>query len=228
MGLCTSAYTADLLAPVAGKKYPEPLSSQHEIAAAKPDLDDLDIYRLPLKAYPLLTKFKGLKRIKLYDVHGGSASDDSLKAIARLNLKRLEYLDANNCKRVTDDGIRALQSITSLRELQVEHTSITDASCELMASKMHLSEVAVAECDGVSFAGLRLLASSDTLEQITFSADKLAEGDVLRLIDLFKNIKWCSIIDKDRKLDASLIKARAGARRIHVTIMPSGARTLSP
>jgi len=76
--------------------YPEPLSNRHEIQAASPKLDSIDIWNLPLQDYPLLSRFTRLKRIRLYSREGTFATDDKLKAIATLrltNLTQVEVID---------------------------------------------------------------------------------------------------------------------------------------
>src|SRR5437870_520057 len=47
---------------IAAGPYPEPLSNTKDIRAAKPTIDSIDIWNLPLADYPLLSKFSSLKR----------------------------------------------------------------------------------------------------------------------------------------------------------------------
>jgi hypothetical protein len=49
-----------MISCVGAGPYPEPLSNRKEIRAAKPTLDSIDIWNLPLADYPLLSKFNGL------------------------------------------------------------------------------------------------------------------------------------------------------------------------
>jgi len=211
-----------LLCMAAGAN-PEPVFSRADIRAAKPSLEEIEISKLPLKDYPLLSKFTRVKKIRLYRVEGSLATDDHLKALAQLNFTNLIYVNLNNCRLITDEGIHSLAKIRSLKRLQLEGTGITDAACKVLVS-MGATIVNVANCTNVTKAGLSALANSDTLEQIRFSADKLTQDEVLTLIDSFKNLAWCEIIDPPRRLDANVLKAKGAERKIHVNVMAMGAR----
>jgi hypothetical protein len=203
---------------------PEHLSNRDHIRAAKHTVEDINIRDLPLKDYPLLSKFTRLKKIKLYSVRGGSATDEHLKAIAKLKFTNLIYIDLNNCRSVTDKGIEALASITSLKQLPMEATAITDTACEIIGSKMALTSVIVANCKGVTKAGLHSLAKSDSLTTFRFSADRLTQDEVLELLGSFKNLKHCEIVDPQLRLDGEALKAKGAEREIRVFIRTTGAR----
>jgi hypothetical protein len=209
---------------VAAGSYPEPLFSRADIRAAKPTLEEIEISKLPLEDYPFLSKFTRVKKLRLYMVEGSSVTDEHLKALAKLNFTNLFYIDLNNCRLVTDRGIEALAAIPTLKQLPLERTAITDKSCEFIASKMALTMVLVAHCDRVTKAGLQALAKSQTLTSVRFSADKSSQEEILALLDSFKNLQWCEIVDPQRTLDATTLKAKGEQRKIHVTIMPMGAR----
>jgi hypothetical protein len=208
---------------IAAGPYPEPLSSSKEIRAAKPTLDSIDIWNLPLADYPLLSKFTGLKRIRLYSREGTFATDEKLKALADVGFTNLIDVDLNNCRLVTDKGIDALSKIQSLKQLALEGTLITDTACFQMASNIALTGVNVANCSGVTKAGLSALAKSKSLQEFRFSVDGLVQDETMTLIDSFRSIAWCEIIDPTHKLDATAIKKKGAEKKIHVTVRPTGA-----
>jgi hypothetical protein len=218
-----SFFATFLFSCMAAGPYPEPLSNKDQIRAAKPTLDSIDIWNLPLADYPLLSKFAGLKRIRLYSREGTFATDEKLEALANLKLTNLFYINLNNCRLITDRGMKALSKIQSLKELTIEGTAITDEACDVIASKMTLSSVNVANCPGLTKKGLEELARSKTLHYFSFSSDKLTQEEVLTLVNSFNSIAWCEIVDPQRKLDANAIKANGVEKKIHLTVRPTGA-----
>jgi len=203
--------------------YPEPLSNRHQVLAAKRSHDSIDIWNLPLEDYALLSKFAGLRRIWLDSEEGTFATDEKLKALAELNFTNLFYINLNNCRLVSDNGIQALSNIRSLKELPLEGTAITDKACEVMTSRMSLTMIDIANCPGVTKMGLEKLAKSKTLESFEFSADSLTQEEVLALVGAFSNVTWCEIVDTQRNLDANAIKEKAAERKIHMMVRPTGA-----
>jgi hypothetical protein len=216
-------YASIVSSSIAGGPYPEPLSSSKEIRAAKANLDSIDIWNLPLADYPLLSKFAGLRRVRLFSREGTLATNEKLKAIADIGFRKLEYIDLNNCRLVGDRGIEALSKVPSLRQLQLEGTAISDAACFKMATNMTLNVVNVANCSGVTKAGLSVLAKSEPLREFRFSVDDLVQDEVLALIDSFKGVAWCEIVDPAQKLDASLMKSKGQEKKVHLTVRLTGA-----
>src|SRR6266404_5157794 len=176
-----------------GNKWPERLPSKQAIEQAKSDTDYIDIWRLPIGDYPLIKKFPHIKRITLDSEEGTFATDEKLKALATLDLTNLTLISLCNCRLVTDHGIEALLQIKSLTSLGLEGTAVTDRACELMASRLRLTGVDVANCEGVTLKGIKALAVTDTLTDFEFSVGSMSQQDVLDLIASFKNMKWCWI-----------------------------------
>jgi len=161
------------------QKYPERLVTRRDVLRAKPDADQIDIRLLPLQDYPLLSKFSQVKQIFYYNEGEKGATDAKLKALASLNLTNVVFISLLGCRLVTDEGIRVLAGIRSLKSLQLEGTAITDAACHIMLTNMHLSGVNsgvnVANCRGVTIKGITALANSDLMEGLDFSTDNLSE-----------------------------------------------------
>lgn len=202
---------------------PEPISSREDIRVASAALHYLDIRALPLEDYPLLRKFQAVDKIRFWNVDGRGATDAKLLALANLSFTNLTYIDLNNCREVTDEGLRALAKISTLRELPAEGTAITDVGCEVMASQMKLRVVRIANCPGVTSHGLALLASSDTIQHFQFSATTLTQADIEVLIRSFKSITWCEIIDTQGKLDGAAIQKAAERKGVRAFVYPKGA-----
>jgi hypothetical protein len=215
--------TASLLPCLAGGPYPEPLSSRRDVISAKLTLDYIDIRYLPLEDYPLLSRFRGLRRIKFYNREGKGATDQKLEALAELKLTNIFYIDLTNCREVSDAGIRALAGIPSVKQLMLEGTAITDAGCRVMGSEMALEVVNVANCAKITGQGLKELAVSSGLGSIRFSADGLTQDDVLGLIASLKAVSWCEIVDPHGKLDQAPLKALGAEKKMHVSVLARGA-----
>jgi hypothetical protein len=201
-----------------------PISSKKEIQNAKPDTEEIAIRKdLPIQDYPLLAKFTRLSRIGIWARDGQNATDEKLKALAALSFTNLVDVNLLNGRLVTDEGIRSLSQLPVLKMLGLEGTSITDAGCEVMASKMRLTGVNVANCPGVGLKGIKTLGSSATVTNLSFSADNLTQKDVLDLIGSFKNIRWCQVVDTQGKIDGSALKAKGAERNIYVFVKSTGA-----
>ncbi len=203
--------------------YPERLSNKTDIWLASSSAKDIDIWNLPIGDYPLLRKFTNVEDILLDSEEGTFATNEKLKALSELGFTNLGGVSLFNGRLITDDGITALSGIHSLKGLALEGTAITDVSCEVMASRMHLAQLNVANCPGITLKGLKMLAASVSLQGFAFSADKLTQEEVLNLITSFKNVTSCVIVDPDGKLDIATITAKFAEKKIHVVIKKTGA-----
>ncbi len=204
-------------------KHPEALASERDIQRAPANTDRIIIGLLPLKDYPLLTRFEHLKDVDFYTLDGTGANDEKLRELSKLKFDQLEGISLLNCRAVTDEGIRHLSKIPRLKHLQLEGTSITDESLEIMASKMRLTGVNASNCQKVTMKGLLKLASSKTLKEFGFSADGLSQADVVRLLKECQSITWCGIVDPSGKLEAEALKTLGKEKGIRVVIKRTGA-----
>ncbi|HAO80244.1 MAG TPA: hypothetical protein DCQ92_15005 [Verrucomicrobia subdivision 3 bacterium] len=184
---------------------------------------EIDVRDLPAKDFPYLAKFKKLRQISFYSPKGTGGTDEKLIALSIQTFTSLQNVDLLNCPLVTDEGIAALTNLPSIKGFQLEGTSITDAACETMATKMRLDGVNVANCTNITINGLMKLIQSETINEISFSSDNLTGDDVMRLIDAFKRINWCEIVDQKAKLDAKAVAEKAKQRGIKIFVRPDGA-----
>jgi hypothetical protein len=214
---------APILCVMGCHKWPERLSNKTDIWLASRSATDIDIWNLPIGDYPLLRKFTNVEDILLDSEEGTFATNEKLKALSELGFTNLGGISILNGRLITDDGIIALSGIHSLKGLALEGTAITDVSCEVMASRMHLAQLNVANCPGITPKGLQTLAASVSLQGFVFSADKLTQEEVLNLIASFKNVTSCGIVDPQSKLDVAIINAKCAERKIHVWIKTTGA-----
>jgi len=199
------------------------IQSKRDILAAAVDTDDILIPALPLQDYPLLSKFRHLRQVSFYTPDGTGGSDEKLKALAAVDLPDLKDIGLLNCPSVTDTGIQAIVKIRSLRELQLEGTSVSDQGCVTMADQMTLQGINVANCARVTKNGISTLAKSPTITGMGFSADNLSQHEVEQLIESFTHVNWCQIVDLIGNLDESALKAKGAQKRITVVVMPYGA-----
>lgn len=202
--------------------YPERLSTPRDVDLAKADAVDVDIRDLPLEDYPLLKKFKQVEQVYLGLSTSVPATDQHLEALASLNFPHVVCVTANNCHAITDKGVQSLSRLYSLTQLGLEGTSITDAACETMAKTMHITDLNVANCSGITFHGLQALAASDALQDISFSNERLTAKEVSDLLDSFKSVKRCEIVDPQGTLDAQKLVAKGETKHIQVVLRQHG------
>lgn len=202
--------------------HPSPLESARDVRRASADLERIRIGLLPISDYPLLSKFKRLKDVDFFTLNGTGADDAKLEALSKVELETLEGVLLLNCPKVTDVGIHWLSTIPSLKWVGLEGTSITDKSLTTMASKMKLTGVNVSNCYKVTKQGLMSLAASSTLKEFSFSADALAQEDVVELINQFEGIKWCGIVDPGKKLDVPTLKQLGEQKGVRIVVKPTG------
>jgi hypothetical protein len=205
------------------RSYPERLSSKWDIAWASADATEIDIRDLPLEDYPLLKKFKHAQQISLDNRNSDVATDAHLEALASVGFREVDCIGLDNCRLITDKGIRALSKIQPLPQLALEGTSITDQACDVMAHTMHLTGVNIANCSKVSFRGIKALAACPAMEGLSFSADTLTREQVLEVLAALKDGSWCGIVDPQRKLNADALIAKAAQRNITLVISSTGA-----
>jgi len=212
-----------LLLFATGCNYPEPLNNAWDIMWASSNTKMIAIANLPIKDYPLLAKFQNLKRIQFFKQGRSGADNAKLVALSLLKFNTLRDIELLAATDVTDQGLEALARIPPLRSLQLEGTSITDHGCEIISSKMRLTGVNVANCKNITYKGIQTLATSDTLEEIGFSADGLTTDEVIQLIKHFKNANWCGIVDAHQRLDEPALRAAADKKHITLVIKKTGA-----
>ena len=205
------------------EKHPVPLSSKDEIRKANADTDDIIISKLPIEQYSLLLRFHRLKSVRMWSPTGQEITDTKLAALSMLNLTNVTDINLLNSRLVTDEGIRALSKIRSVKTLGLEGTALTDAGCEVMASQMRLTGANVANCPRVTAKGMKALGESETITGLTFSVENLTQAAIVDLLAAFKNVKSCHVVDTERKLDENAIKQEGLKRNIDAFVTPIGA-----
>lgn len=178
---------------------------------------------LPIEDYGRLAEFKDLEQISYFSVDGSGGTDEKLEALSKLNPPKLADLDLLNSPQVTDRGIRHLARIDSLRMMQLEGTSITDAGIKSIVGEMRLTGVNVANCPKVGYDGIRLLARSRSLEEIGFSADHLTQAQILSLVDHLGSATYIGIVDPKNKLDEGLLEKAGAKKGVQIVISDKGA-----
>jgi hypothetical protein len=217
------AFTACVVVAACAKSDRVPLATERDIREAPSDSINIDIWKLPIELFPLLSKFKRVERVDFFSQEGSYATDEKLAALANLGFTNLEDISLLNCQLITDRGIAHLAKIKSLRMLQLEGTTVSDEGCRIMVTAMSLTGVNVANCPRITIIGLEQLATASTLKEITFSADSINTPAVIKLIGLFRSVNWCQIIDPKATLDVAAVKKSAADQGVNLFIRPTGA-----
>jgi hypothetical protein len=198
----------------------EMFESKRDVLRADPNVERIRIPHLPLEQYHLLSKFKRLREVSFY---WEGANDKKLRQLSNLTLTNLQLIFLLDCPDVTDQGISTLANIHSLRGLGLEGTSITDAGVDVMAARMKLTSVNVANCGGVTQNGIRALARCPSLKKLSFSGDRWTQDEIIELIGTFENVNWCGIVDHTNRLDRQLLEDKGKAKGIQVVVTRTGA-----
>jgi hypothetical protein len=83
---------------------------------------------------------------------------------------------------------------------------------------MRLAGVSVDNCKMVTLKGLNRLAASKNLTEISFSANDLTESEILGLFDSFRKVKYCYILDPQKRLDEKVLQAEATKKKFYLTV----------
>jgi len=213
-----------LLVPMASGLAASPvlLSSQREIQDAPANLARIHMPDLPLKDYPLLSRFTNISRVYFHPNRGDGANDEKLEALASLNFEHLIEVGLVKCPLVTDRGLLALSKIKSLQSLALHGTSVTDGGLETISAKMTLKVVGLAGCTNITVQGLLRLTESDTLEDIGISFDGRTQADVMRLIAAFRRVKTFTIVDPKGAVDDAAVQKAAKAKSVRIVLLAFG------
>jgi hypothetical protein len=167
--------------------------------------------------YSALTNIHALYTVYF---HGDAATDEKLKALARLRFTNLTCVGFTDCALVTDKGIAYLSEIPTLERLGLRHMSITDATCETMATKMRLLDVNMPNCSHVTLNGLLKMIHSESLESLGFSVGNLTQNDLIQLISTAAPQLGRMDIDMDTtaegRLDFPALRKAAKAKKIRL------------
>lgn len=203
---------------------PEPLSSAWRIAIAPADIEMASVANLPLRDYPLLAKFKKVRRLVFFNPEGTGADDERLKAVSKLNFPKLMDVSLRNCPAVTDEGVASILTFQSLELLQLEGTSTTDAVLLKMVTHPKLRGVNVAGCPNVTFTGVSNLSRTMCLKSLSFSLRDTPLDDVLSLMKAANCIEYLGIIDPAGRLDPAALEQISDERGITIIVRPNRVR----
>lgn len=213
----------------ASAEWPTPLTSERDIAKAPPSTHSITMATLPIELYPKLRKFYALKYIKLFKRGATGATDEKLRVLASLGFTNLQEMTLFGSRLVTDEGIKSLSKVKSLRVLVLEGTAITDEGAKHIASEMALSGVGVRNIKGITSTGLKALISARSLKSLTFSADQASQTDIIELIDVAgPNMKRIEISDPPGKLREDLLRSKGAERNIKVSVLTKDEAASSP
>lgn len=149
--------------------------------------------------------------LKSIHCRGTLIGDAGLLRIA--NIKSLEKLYFEGCKRVTDDGIRELADLPNLKDLGIGNTSVTDKGLVSIATFKKLEMLELSGCpitnkgvmELIELEGLRLLFLSRLGKK-----DSLVSEETVEILQDF--LPQCKIIhEAGNPIEARLMAERAAA-----------------
>ncbi|XP_053114457.1 dynein regulatory complex subunit 6 isoform X4 [Hemicordylus capensis] len=98
-----------------------------------------------------------------------SITDISLTKIVQ-RCSKLIYLNVRYCQAVTDAGIEALSSLSSLAYINISGTNITDQALDSLGKHGRIKEIIISECKNISDSGIKKFCiDMKKLEYIDFS-----------------------------------------------------------
>lgn len=215
------AVFANLCCCTGCSEYPEPLVSAAAIKRTPATTAMIAIADLPLTDYPYLAKFRNLTTVQFYKEHSEGATDAKLKALASIDFPALKGIDLLRCSAVTDAGIRDLARFRTLEWLQLEGTSVTDASLDVLSS-MHLRGLNVA-FTRITLNGLKKLAVAGGLRELTFSANGEATVQACEVLEACNQVKHFEVVDKSNRLDREALGRCASKVGAQLVVRNKGA-----
>jgi hypothetical protein len=216
--------TVGVLGSSACGDYPAGLADKSDVAKTPVQKERIAIPFLPIEDYAALSKFRDLVQISLFSVDGTGGTDAKLEALSKLELPKLVDLDLLNSPQITDAGFKHLARIKSLRMMQLEGTSISDASLRTVVEEMNITGINVANCPKVTFTGMKKLLSSKSLTELGIGADYLTQKQVIQLIEgAPKSLEHFAVVDLKRKLDGQVLEKAAAKRGFTFVLRESGA-----
>lgn len=203
--------------------HPADIKSERDINNAPENVERIRIGLLPIKDYPALSRLVNVKDVDFFTMDGTGANDAKLKAFSELEWPELKEVCLLNCPAVTDAGIRQLSKIPSIQGIQLEGTSISDESLVILTKSVNLKGINVANCPNVTVKGLFVLAEFENLEELGFSVGSMTQGEVIKLINKTKNVKYLGVVDPDGKIRENELKIAGAEKGISVSVSQTGA-----
>lgn len=157
-------------------------------------------------------------RLKSIHCRGTLIGDAGLLRIA--NIKSLEKLYLEGCKRVTDDGIRELSELPDLKDLGIGNTSVTDKGLASIATFKKLEKLELSGCP-ITEKGVMELIELEALRLLFLSRlgkkDSLVSKEAVEILQDF--LPHCKIIHEvgnriEARLKAERTAADAKAMRV--------------
>jgi len=197
--------------------YPRPIHSGRSIWWAPASEYEIVIVNLPLKDWPKLQKFAGLRHLRISQRTAPEITDEHLKVLSRLNLPKLRDVSFAYGYRVTDEGIQAVAALSSITSLQLIGTGITDKGMHTLATQFHqLKGLNVEACVSLTPSGFLALTNSRTINSLSLSIDNFSQRQVEGLITEVKNVTWWTLKDPHGTLDLDSLRRLGMARKVTI------------
>ena len=183
-------------------KWPDSVETARQIAKLSPDTKSIYTRELPDGDIPALTNLPQLSFIDFQAGWGAcpeaQVTDRGLQLLAGTNLPKLETISLSRCSRITDEGLKHLAQIKSLRNLYLAYNpQITDLGIQYISAINGLSWIVLDGCDQLTDASLSFLSEIPSLSRIELSGCK---GITPEAIARFKESSPnCRVISREAK-----------------------------
>jgi hypothetical protein len=151
-------------------KYSSTIESPADLQKRNKKLTSLHVRSLSDTDLSQLQQFEHLNYLDFYFGWGlgeAKVTDAGLKNLPQLNLPRLESLMLGHCSRITDEGLRHVAAIKTLKYLSLASCPrITDGGLANLASSNSIETLDLRGCAGITNKGLVYLNQMKQLKEI--------------------------------------------------------------
>jgi len=127
----------------------------------------------------------GLPKLRRLAIGSSGITDDGIAHAS--GLKQLESLDLSFCKRITNAGLKHLEGLTDLRELNLYRTQIGDAGLESLKGMHHLRKLNLGRTK-ITSDGVETIGQLISLEELDLDGAEIARAmRVLKATPPFDN-----------------------------------------
>jgi serine/threonine protein kinase/formylglycine-generating enzyme required for sulfatase activity/Leucine-rich repeat (LRR) protein len=130
-----------------------------------------------------LAAIKELPNLTALHLVGSDITDADMRHVAAM--RRLDLLNLNHNRSITDTGLNHLGSIHGLRHLYLSHANITDKGAELLSRHKQLQSLALDYTD-ITDRGLEAIADLAALTKLSVAGTRITDEGLPTLANLRK------------------------------------------
>lgn len=179
-------------------KYSSIIESASDLQKRSKTLTNLDVRSLSDEEINQLRQFANLSNLDFHSgwgVQDAKISDAGLKNLSQMNLPKLERLMLGYCNKITDEGMKYVASIKTLKYLSIAACPrITDAGLANLATSSSIVTIDLRGCTGITDRGLGYLKTMPNIREISLGGcSNVSEAGIEELRQALPNSK----IEKD-------------------------------